>query len=134
MVVVNSEVEDNTYKMEESAEVNGYVYRYLTSMSSKVAKLFKRECKTEIQDDPSSPSIGQIIKSYNSGEKRKLNDSVNGTPSKKAKTNGKAKKEESEDSSDEESEEEAPKSNGKGNKSTRVFPSRLDSSISRKKI
>ena len=93
-MVVNSEVEDKTHKMEQSAEVNGHVYRYLNAISTKVAKLFKRECKTEILDDPSSPSICEIIKTYNSGEKRKMNGSANGTPAKKSKMNGKAKKEE----------------------------------------
>ena len=137
-MVVNSEVEDKTHKMEQSAEVNGHVYRYLNAISTKVAKLFKRECKTEILDDPSSPSICEIIKTYNSGEKRKMNGSANGTPAKKSK---KAKKEESEDSSDEESEEEAPKTNGKGNRSKLVSPSlshsdshsHSPSSISKKK-
>ena len=140
-MVVNSEVEDKTHKMEQSAEVNGHVYRYLNAISTKVAKLFKRECKTEILDDPSSPSICEIIKTYNSGEKRKMNGSANGTPAKKSKMNGKAKKEESEDSSDEESEEEAPKTNGKGNRSKLVSPSlshsdsqsHSPSSISKKK-
>ena len=128
MVVLNSEEENNTYKMEQDAEVNGFVYRYLTGVSARVAKLFKRECKTEVDEDPSSPTINEVvksldaatinevIKSFNAGQKRKLNESANGTPAKKAKAaNGKAKKDESEDSSDDsESEDEAPKTNGKG--------------------
>ena len=116
MVVLNSEEENNTYKMEQDAEVNGFVYRYLTGVSARVAKLFKRECKTEVVVDPSSPTINEVIKSYNAGQKRKLNESANATPAKKAKAaNGKAKKDESEDSSDDsESEDEAPKTNGKG--------------------
>ena len=106
---------------EENPQINGMVYQYLSTVSAKVAKLFKKECKTEMVDPvPGSPSLSDCVKSFSAGEKRKLNGSINGTPAKKAKMNGKAKKDsDSEDSSeDSDSEEEAPKKaavNGKGN-------------------
>ena len=82
-------------------------------MFAKASKLFEGESKK----DHSSPIVDdEDRKSFNAGQKRKLNESANGTPAKKAKAaNGKAKKDESEDSSDDsESEDEAPKTNGKG--------------------
>ena len=101
---------------EETPQINSLVYQYLSNVSTKVAKLFKKECKTTLEDPtPGSPGLSELVKNYTEngvGAKRKLNDKVNGTPAKKAKMNGTKKggSEESEDSSsDSESEAEAPK-------------------------
>ena len=63
----------------------------------------------EINDlPPDSPTIQQMVTHYRDDQsaKRKLEDSLNGTPAKKAKMNGaKAAKESSDDSSDESEEE-----------------------------
>ena len=96
---------------EETPQINSLVYQYLSNVSTKVAKLFKKECKTTLDDPaPGSPGLGELVKNYRENgvsAKRKLNDKVNGTPAKKAKKTG---SEESEDSSsDSESEDEAPK-------------------------
>ena len=70
-------------------------YRYLTDMFGKAAKLFEGESKK----DHSSPVVDdEDGKSFNAGQKRKLNESTTSTPAKKAKTK------DSEDSSDSASE------------------------------
>ena len=70
-------------------------YRYLTDMFAKASKLFEGESKK----DHSSPVVDdEDRKSFNAGQKRKLNESTTSTPAKKAKTK------DSEDSSDSASE------------------------------
>ena len=58
-------------------------YRYLTDMFAKASKLFEGESKK----DHSSPVVDdEDRKSFNAGQKRKLNESTTSTPAKKAKT------------------------------------------------
>ena len=98
---------------EEPPSANSFIFAYLKSISAKLAKQFKSEVgKASIKDLPAgSPTIPEMVKHYREETpvKRKLDDSLNGTPAKKAKTNGAkpAEKESSsseEDSSDEEEE------------------------------
>ena len=72
-------------------------YRYLTDMFGKAAKLFEGESKKAHSSD-SSPVVDEDRKSFNAGQKRKLNESPTSTPAKRAKTK------DSEDSSDSASE------------------------------
>merc|ERR1711890_187731 len=96
---------------EGSASTNSLVFAYLASVSAKLAKSFKKEVgSNDIKELPTdSPTISDMVISYHELErKRKLDDSLNGTPNaKRAKMNGaKPAEKESSDSDDDSSEEE----------------------------
>ena len=102
---------------EDTASTNSLVFNYLASISAKLAKTFKKEVgPANIKELPvDSPTIPDMVTSYHETErKRKLDDSLNGTPNaKKAKMNGaKAAKKESSESEDSSSEDEEVVTNG----------------------
>ena len=89
---------------EDNKTFNALVFGYLKSVSSKLAKGFKKEIGAEgiAELPPESPTLPFLVKEYNESinAKRKLDDDLkqNGPSKKKAKLNGHAVKEESEDS------------------------------------
>ena len=101
---------------EDEKTYNALVFGYLKSVSSRLAKGFKKEIgETEgiAELPPETPTLPFLVKEYDESinAKRKLDDDLkqNGPSKKKAKLNGHAVKEESEDSDeDSDSAEEAP--------------------------
>ena len=111
---------------EDKPKLNGMVFNFLKSVSSKLANQFKKNVGSEFAEIATdSPTIPELVDYYNLNEsaKRKADDMVNGgSKAKKAKLNGsvngkKADSEDSDDDSDASSAEEAmeqePAVNGK---------------------